>query len=68
MNFYEKFDKIFKTPHIFEKFVKNSFMYSYLWNFRVEYSENVENEIRAKFTENFENILGKLGDQKVLPI
>ncbi len=35
-------------------------MYSYLWNFRVKYSENFESEICTKFTENFENILGKL--------
>ncbi len=35
-------------------------MYSYLGNFRVKYSENFENEICTKFTENFENILGKL--------
>ncbi len=48
-----------ETPDIFEKFVKNSFMYGYLWKFRVKYSENFENEIRTKFIENFENILGK---------
>ncbi len=35
-------------------------MYSYLWNFRVKYSENFESEIRTKFTENFEIVLGKL--------
>ncbi len=35
-------------------------MYSYLWNLGVKYSENSESEIRAKFTENFKNILGKL--------
>ncbi len=55
-----KFDKIFETTDIFEKFVKNSFMYSYLWIFRAKYSENFECEIRTKFTENFDNILGKL--------
>ncbi len=35
-------------------------MISYLLNFRVKYSENFESEIRTKFTENFQNILGKL--------
>ncbi len=36
-------------------------MNSYLWNFGVvKYSENFESEICTKFTENFENILGKL--------
>ncbi len=55
-----KLDEIFETTDIFEKFVKNSFVYCYLWNFRVKYSENFEIEIRTKFTENFENILGKL--------
>ncbi len=49
-----------ETPDIFENFVKNSFMYSYLWNFRVKYSENFESEVCTKFTENFENISGKL--------
>ncbi len=35
-------------------------MYSYLWNFWVNYSENFEREIHTKFAENFENILRKL--------
>ncbi len=59
-NFNEKFDKIFEIPYILEKFVKNSFMYRYVRNFRVKYSKNFESEIRTKFTENFENILSKL--------
>ncbi len=53
-NFYEKLDEIF------EKFVKNSFMYDYLSNFRAKYSENFESEIHTKFIENFENIFGKV--------
>ncbi len=57
---YDEFDKIFETPDIFGKFVKNSFMYSYLWNFLVKFSENFDDEICTKFTDNFENILGKL--------
>ncbi len=59
-NFIKIFDEIFETPDSFEKFVKNCLMYSYLWNFRVNRSENFENEICTEFTENFENILGKL--------
>ncbi len=35
-------------------------MYSYLWNFWVKYSENFESEIRTKFIEDFEYILGTL--------
>ncbi len=35
-------------------------MCSYLWNFRVKCSENFVCEICTKFTENLENILGKL--------
>ncbi len=35
-------------------------MYCYLWTFRIKYSENFESEIRTKFTENFEDILGKI--------
>ncbi len=62
-NFYEKFDEIFETSDIFEKFVNNSFMYSYLWNFWIKYSKNFESEIRTKFTENFENTLGKLWER-----
>ncbi len=54
---------MFVTPDSFEKFVKNSFMYNYLWNFRVKYSANFESEIRTKFTENFENILNELGER-----
>ncbi len=60
MKFYKKFNKIFETPDIFEKFVKNSLMQSYLWNFRVKYTENFKSEIRTKFVENVESILGKL--------
>ncbi len=52
--------EISETSDIFENFVKNSFMYNYLWNFWIKYSENFESEIRTKFTENFENIVGKL--------
>ncbi len=58
MKFLWEIRQNFETSNIFEKFVKNSFMYSYLWNFRVKYSETFECEIRTKFTENFENILG----------
>ncbi len=42
------YNKDHKYPDILETFIKSSFMNSYLWNFRVKYSEN------------FENILGKL--------
>ncbi len=55
-NFYEKFDEIFETLYIFEKFVKNGFMYGYLWNFHVKNFENFENEICTRFTENFEHV------------
>ncbi len=37
-----------------------SFIHNCLGNFQVKYSENFESEIRTKFIENFENILGKL--------
>ncbi len=55
-----KIRRNFKNTRFFETFVKNSFMYSYLWNSRVKYTENFQSEIGTKFTENFENILGQL--------
>ncbi len=63
VKFLQEIQQNFKTPDIFEKFVKNSFMYCYLWNYRVKYSENFDSEISTKFTENFENILGKLWER-----
>ncbi len=43
-------------------------MYTYLWNFGVKHSENFESEVRTKFRENFENILGKLWGRFLISI